>query len=416
MIRATLLAVGLLPALVNGYPFYFDDSSGYTGHGVMGTIRSDVPRLALWPLWPVAGVWSLPLVNTAAFAWVMHRFLEVLLPNVGLVPVILVMIATALPFYLSVISPDVWFVLLYMAVLLLVIDAFSVPAFAMAALGVSGHGAHPFILAAMSPGIIFLARNRLHAAAIIAAVILAGIVLNMAADYGLQGSLWPPKIGWPAVASKVLNDVPEAYDELCAERPSVPICRFDDQVRALTPHSGFDAQYLWQSGLLRSMGMADFSRSGRALFGVAITRHPGEFLRAALVDMAQHYRPHRSIGFAGYESESRIRIPHLNVMDHGTLARRGLLKNRRFRLVVWLLNVAIYLLAALSVVVIRRRGTPGEMAMALVLGVAVLCSDFFFASLSGVDPRYHIRAVFLYGLIVLIGRNRVAAGMADPSS
>ena len=249
-----------------------------------------------------------------------------------------------------------WVVFLYMAVLLLVIEGWSVPVFAMAAIATSGHGANPFILAATSPLIVAIARNRLRAAAIIAAVVLAGIVLNMAADFGLQGRLWPPKIGWAVVASKVLNDVPEAYDELCAERPHVPICRFDDEVRALTPHARFDAQYLWSSGLLRSgkMDWSDFDQSGRALFIVAITRHPWEFLRAALVDMAQQYRPHRGVGFSGYVDEAEYRIPELNLMDHDTLARRGLLRNRDFRIVVWGFNVAIYALAVLSAFVIAQ--------------------------------------------------------------
>ena len=410
VIWAALLAVGLLPALVNGYPFYFEDSAGYTGHSLGGTARSDVPRLALWPLWPVAGVWSLPLVNAAAFAWVMHRFQKALLPNIGLVPVILVIVATTLPFYVSLISPDVWVVFLYMAVLLLVIEGWSVPAFAMAAIATSGHGANPYILAATSPLIVAIARNRLSAAAIIAAVILAGAVLNMAADLSLQGRLWPPKIGWAVVASKVLNEVPEAYDELCADRPHVPICRFDNEVRALTPHAHFDAQYLWWSGLRQSgkMDWSDFDQSGRALFSVAIRRHPWEFLRAALADMAQQYRPDRGVGFAGYIDEAEYRMAELNLMDHDTLTRRGLLGNTDFRTVVWGFNVAIYALAVLSAFVVGRRGTRTEMGTVLVLGAAVLCNDFFFASLSGVDPRYHMRVLFLCGIIVLIAWNRLA--------
>lgn len=411
VMMAALLAVGLLPALVNGYPFYFEDSAGYTGHRLTGTIRSDVPRLALWPLWPVAGVWSLPLINTAAFAWVMHRFLKALMPNIGIVPVILVMVATTLPFYLSLISPDAWFILLYLAVLLLVIDGWSVPAFAMAAIAVSGHGAHPFILAATSPLIVMAARCRLRAASIIGTIVLAGIVLNMVADLTLQGRLWPPKIGWAVVASKILNDVPEAYDELCAERPDVPICRFADEVRALTPHAHSDNQYLWTSGLQRSrkMDMWDFNRSGRALFVVAITRHPWEFLRAALMDVPQLYLPHRGVGFAGFVDEAELRMPDLNLMDHDTLTRRGLLRNRIVRSLVLGLNLVIYGLAILSTVVIARRGTRTEMGMVLVLVAAVLCSDFFFASLSGSDVRYHMRSVFLYGLIVLIAWNRLSS-------
>src|SRR5690242_2440090 len=157
-----MLLLGLLPAIINGYPFYFEDSAGYDGHGLFlpstgkrFQLNSDIPGALSSITFPLFGVWSLAIINSITFAYTIGRFATIFLPNTPLAVGIILVVLSGGPFYVSMLAPDIWIVFLGLCVAIL-LWRFSWPDFAVAVIACSGHGSGIYILAATVIGFLLL--------------------------------------------------------------------------------------------------------------------------------------------------------------------------------------------------------------------------------------------------------------------
>src|SRR5689334_5540507 len=149
-----MLLLGLLPAIINGYPFYFEDSAGYDGYGLFVPstgkrlqLNSDIPGALSSIIFPLFGVWSLIVIDSITFAYTVGRFATLFLPNTPLAVGIILVVLSGGPFYVSWLTPDIWIVFLGLCVAIL-LRRFSWSDFAIAVMACSGHGSGIYILTA----------------------------------------------------------------------------------------------------------------------------------------------------------------------------------------------------------------------------------------------------------------------------
>src|SRR5262249_7969587 len=63
----------IAPALINGFPFHVPDSLSYDGHGIGNSLRSSLPSVIAHPLYLVVGPWSLLIINSVVFSFLLVR-------------------------------------------------------------------------------------------------------------------------------------------------------------------------------------------------------------------------------------------------------------------------------------------------------------------------------------------------------
>src|SRR5262245_13689413 len=173
---AIMLGLGLAPAVLNGYPIYFNDSAGYDGSTYYDT-RLATLALVATPLYPVLGVWSLIAINAVVFAYLMMRFADAFLKGVNPILAAVVLTAALTPFYISFIAADIWLVFLFLALALLLV-AFSWPVLIIAVIAGATHGSHLFILAGATLVALLLRSDRARTAAVFGAVIAGTLLLT----------------------------------------------------------------------------------------------------------------------------------------------------------------------------------------------------------------------------------------------
>ena len=189
---AVLFLVSLLPAIINGFPFYQNDSGDYSGaNEIASGFRSIMPGLIAKPLFPLLGPWSLPIFNAAFVSFVIVRFSALALPNVPKWTVVLVACAAGTPFFASSIMPDMWISIAYLTLLLLLLR-FSWIDFTLCLIAVMGHGLNPYILiSTLILALVFLGESRWRAARLIVGILVCAILLEAGISYLSRGNPFP---------------------------------------------------------------------------------------------------------------------------------------------------------------------------------------------------------------------------------
>jgi hypothetical protein len=407
-----MLGLGLAPALINGYPIYFHDSAGYDGSTYYDTRLSTLALLAT-PLYPVIGVWSLVVVNAVVFAYLMTRFADVLLEGVNPILAATVLTAALMPFYVAFIAADVWLVFLFLAIALLLVR-FSWSAFAIAVIAGATHGSHVFILAGAAVVALVLRSGRMRTAAIFGLVIAGTVAVTTTLN-----RVFPvEKLGLATVASKILNDVPQAVQDLCAQQPAEKICGLKDLL-AQHPSDGVeDDKFIWSAWLYTDdkLGMSGFNELGGKLLKVVLKSYPLEFLSAAAMDFARFFGPQHCMGVVGYVDSDEAVLVHLTHHDKTTLARRGLFENAQLCGSAFVLQTSVVVIGTLSALWLLVRAGRQEASLALLFVSVLLINDAFFAFASGPFGRYHLRGLGLLALSALLALSyRLRQGVSAAS-
>ena len=393
-----MLGVGLAPALINGYPIYFHNLAGYDGSTYYDT-RLATLALVATPLYPVLGVWSLIVINAVVFAYLMMRFADVLLKGVNPILAAVILTAALTPFYLSFIAADIWLVHLFLALALLLVR-FSWPVLAIAVIAGATHGSHVFILAAASLVAVLLRPGRVRTAAVFGVVIAGTLALTTTLN-----KVFPEeRLGLAIVASKILNDVPQALHDLCTQEPAEKICGLKDLL-AQHPSDGVeDDKFIWSAWLYApdKLGMSGFNALGGKLLVVVLKSYPLELVSAAAMDFVRFFGPQHCMGVVGYVDSDQEVLVHLTHHDKGTLARRGLFENRRLCGWAYVLQTSVLVIGTLSVLWLLVRAGRQEASFALLFVSALLINDVFFAFTSGPFGRYHLRGIGLAALSGLL--------------
>ncbi len=418
---AVLFLVGVLPALINGFPLYQNDSGSYSGaHAIATGIRSVMPGLLAKPLFPLLGSWALAFVNAAFVSLVVVRFSTVALPHVPMGLVVLGVFAAGTPFFSSSIMPDMWISLAYLTLLLLLIR-FSWIDFTLCVIAVMGHGLNPYIFAStLILAILFLRGSRGRAAKLIVTILFSSILLEGGISYLGRGELFPAKIGAAVVASKVINDVPEAYDRFCDRFAEEKICRLRTKVdaRRSLRVDKFD-QYLWDADLLSRQGPQDdtltwneFNAAGIKLGLFVLRNYPVEYVKKSLSEFPRMFRGNGCLsegsGYGNILPEAWREVGVLNTDDVRSLARRGVYEGATLCSVLSWLRFVTYIsamVAALYILVFRSGALRFQV---LVLFAAIWVNDTGYLFTSGWVPRYHDRILLLAATIVLLLINHLS--------
>jgi hypothetical protein len=391
-----MLGLGLAPALINGYPIYFHDSAGYDGYTYYDTRLSTLALLAT-PLYPVLGVWSLIVINAVVFAYLMMRFADVLLEGVNPLLAAIVLTAALTPFYISFIAADVWLVFLFLAIALLLLR-FSWPLLAIAVVAGATHGSHVCILVGAALVALVLRSSRVRTAAVFGVVIAGTVALTTTLN-----KVFPvERLGLATVASKILNDVPQALQDLCTQEPKEKICGLK-ALLAQHPSDGVeDDKFIWSAWLYApdKLGMSGFNALGGKLLMVVLKSHPLELVSAAAMDFIRFFGPQHCMGVVGYVNSDEDVLVHLTHHDKGTLARRGLFENPQLCVSAFILQTSVLLIGTLAALWLLVRTGRQEASIALLFVSALVINDVFFAFASGPFGRYHLRGI---GLVALSG-------------
>ena len=274
-----VLVLGIAPAVVNGFPFYFWDSPNYDGTQFNG-IRELTPAILSSTLYQLLGAWALPMINATVFSIIMTRFAKLFLRNTPLWIIIVVILCSSAPFYLSFIMPDIWFVFLIMCFLML-LRRVSLFDFLVSIVACTGHGANKYIFMLVVAIVAFTTNTPIRVLQIAAAILIGSVLLTAAVDLPLRGSVAPERLSWATLGSKIMNDVPEALAVLCKQTPQKKICALREKVAALTPVGALDDQYLWNAGILfqePGLSLSEFNLLGRQLALIVAREFPSHYL------------------------------------------------------------------------------------------------------------------------------------------
>ena len=412
------LVLVLLPAVINGYPFYFEDSAGYDGHGLFlpstgqrFNLRSDIPGAISGIIYPLFGVWSLIIINGIIFSYIIGRFAQLFLPYTPLFVGLLMIALSGAPFYVSLLAPDIWIVFLGLCLAILM-ARFSWIDFAIAVMASSGHGSGIYILAAVGLGFLLLGHNKARFAFIAGAICACSIVVVFSVDILINGAISTERPAAATVASKIINDVPEALVDYCDQLPEEKVCKLKDRIDLLPPHSYDDAQYLWHAKLRDGPGTLswqEFNALGQRLLGfVLLSRHAPAYLIESLYDYINYFNPDRCLGFPGfveYAAEDWT-LEHYAKGEKNSLARAGVFTNDRFCMAIYAATFTIFMLGSLVLIWTFLSRQQREYDVILLLYLTAISNDIFFALLSGGYTRYHLRALPLLAVIVLIAFNQ----------
>jgi len=395
VIVVTLLSV----AIINTFPFYFPDSAGYDGFAA-DTLRSPVPGELAHLIYGWTGPWSLPIISSAILATVIIRCIFDFQSSISLMAVLIVLILSGTTFFSSVILSDVWIVSAVGSTLALS-KRLSLTALMLGAVSVSGHSANFPIIVATAVPIVLYSREKFTLMLRYAIMILLSCFILLVSNYLASGTMFPETFSSSIIASKILNDVPEALFDLCAQKPEGALC---DRIEEVREHAHTDSSYfIWAS----DVGYPTLRQYSWPLAYVAVTRHAYEFLRATFNDFLRAYSPSLGIGVSGY----MIRTPtdsyayRLIDADTGWLSRAGFFNSSMFRRAFYLIHLAFYFgLLALTASAFRSQDRYRGLFLALIC--AVLANDLVFAAISGMWGRYHFRIVgiVLFALIISCGR------------
>jgi hypothetical protein len=404
------LVLGLLPAVINGYPFYFEDSTGYDGHGLPFNLRSDIPTAISGIIYPVFGVWSLAIINGIMFAYIVARFAQLFLPSTPLFVGLLFILLSGAPFYVSLLAPDIWIVILGLCVAMLIVR-FSWFDFAIAVIACSGHGSSVYILAATGLWLLLLARRKARYALMAGAISACSIAVVFLVDIWMHGT-YADRLSQATIASKIMNDVPEALEDYCNQLPEEKICQLRDRVNALPPHSYDDAQYMWHAKLRDEPGTLswpEFNALGLRLLGfVLLSRHAPSYLIESFYDYINFFNPDRCLGFPGYVSDAAEQwdLRHYAEGDRNSLARAGVFTDNVFCFPFYILTITVFVLGLIVFIWHILHTHAQDRDLILLLFFISLSNDAFFALFSGGYTRYHLRALMLVGTVILIALDR----------
>ncbi len=410
-----LVLAGLLPALINGFPLYQNDSGGYGGANPFGASgRSVVPGSLANLIFPVFGPWALPMVNAVLFGVVLIRFSAVALPNVSMVVVLVGAFAAGVPIFTSSIMPDGWVALAYLTLLLLLIR-FSWIDFALCVIAVSGHGLNPYLfLSTLILAVIFFPGFRWYSAKLIVAVLFCSILVESSLNYIGTGEWFPSKLGTAVVASKVINDVPESYDQFCERYPDEKICRLDRKVKARRALKIDKVdQYLWDAGLRAAKGPPDetltwseFNAAGVKLGWFVLREFPFDYLAKSLSEYPRMFRGNGCVsdgfGYGNALPDAWRGRGFLNSDDSNSLARLGKFDGSTVCSFLSWGRFLVFIAASLVALYLFFRWSGKLSQQVLILTGALYANDLGFLVTSGWVPRYHDRMLLVAVVIVLL--------------
>jgi hypothetical protein len=427
------LVVFVAPALVNGFPLFFDDTGTYLRCGVQEWNPGDRPvyyGLFLAPLHLRLTLWPVVLAQSAVALAVLAIFFNhalAPLPRLHLALLLLLSgLLSSLPFFASQIMPDVFAPLMVAAMASLVFYRERLSRlergflFLVVLASICFHQAN-FLIAGVALAAAWLFRllvtRRLGGLGPFVAPGLAvalGVGLLMAPNFVRHHRLTTTPAGSAFFLAKVIEDGP-GLDYLTAVCPArrYPICSQVPMIRryrdtaspALLRAAPLTDFILWDGPIRDAGGWPAVTPYARAVSFAAIHREPGAFVRASVQDFASQL-----MRFATGDSMGRL---HLTAFMLRSLRQefpagvtRDLMRSRQETGTLHLEAVSladqtvVVLGAALLIGLLAAGAEPTLAAVVPTFLVAIVGNAMVAGVLSGVHDRYQSR---ITSLVVVAG-------------
>lgn len=424
----------LWPAVWNGYPLVFSDTGTYLSQAIEHYVGWDRPifySLFLFPLHLTITTWPVIVVQALLVTHVLHLVRRTLLPQVSiwwLVPITATMaVATALPWFVSQLMPDVFTGVLVLVLALLIFAPKPSPSPCGRGLGggeriwlvilatfmIAAHLSHlPLALAL----VVILAPLRrwpgaamLQTVAPVALAMIALISVNLMA-FG-RASVSP--FGNVFLLTRIIYDGPgiDALRRACPDA-GWRLCAFLDRLPALSD------DFLWrQDGPIVQAGGAKLvSAEANAIIAAALRAEPGTELRAFLNNtQAQLMQFATGDGLQPWPatvtptierdfSRSEATIYTASLQNHGTLEVGHTLQTLHLAIAV------AGVIGCCTILLVAWRGHPTMARFAVAALLALLVNAAVTGGLSGPHDRYQSRIMWLPPFITLFGVIALPAG------
>ncbi len=433
-----MLWVLIAPAVWNGFPIIFPDTGGYLTRPLEGTL--DLGRSAFYGLFLDAGMalafWPNVVAQSALTIFLIVLTLRVL--NFGGRPwlafgvVLLLSVATSLPWVAGQLLPDILFALAVLALYLLAfrsgllavwerVSLACVAAFAIVCHMVAAGLCVGLVMALWLIGRLprlGLPKPRLGYASV---AVIAGVVLCPISNWAITGTFAFTPGGWSFLFGRLVEDgiVARYLEDRCPD-PTIRLCAY----RADVPDIADD--WLWDSDspFRKLGGWRHLSDDERDIIIATLVHYPLQQITAALNDTVQQL-----ISFQTEVSTEDNEPTFGAIHDWAPrlLPRLMTARQQRGRIDVDTLNLVHVPVAALAMagmlgaLLARRRLklTPELGALCATILLALFINAALCGILSHSVDRYQSRlaplALFAVGLVAIERQRRTSAGAAGNS-
>jgi hypothetical protein len=410
--RAPELAFGalafvflILHPVLNGYPFLFPDSWGYYG-ACPDEMRSPVLGCALKPVTAVFGPWGYAAAQCAAAAFALAFLWGRVLGRKHTPAAALALAASGFGLYAGFLMADAWTLTGLIGLFALAAGAATPAALGLLAFSAAAHLGNFPVYAATALWMLPFVRRRPRFLASAGLCLAAGLAL-VAGFNLLSGKLrLTGGNGGTFLASRILHDMPQVLEGLCAEKPEFELCARKTEVLAWSAQD--HQSFTWIAYYNLGQSWEALARLSRPIVAAGLTGSPRLALEQAAAALGNTARlaflPELSNGFEPFGPDSfavaDLRSCHPEDVDDflGSWQSRGELE-RFLRAVeppyfalTWI-ALAACLAGALAGWPNRRDDVLVQLAV-FALGAAV-ANAFCMSFLSGVYGRYQARILFI---------------------
>jgi hypothetical protein len=428
------VALMLLPAVWNGYPFMFYDSGAFIELAVQGGFkpeRSAFYGMFLSAFWPRFSLWPAMVAQVSMTVLVMAVFARALVP--GLSPlrffalIVLLILGTGLPWFAAEVLPDILAPLLVLCLYLLgfhgrVLDwPRKVALIAVAVLGVTSHASHLGLAAGLVIviGLMQLATRRLRLRsvgprmALPAFVVALSLIAMVVSNFARTGDIFISRSGPAFMLGRLVQDgiVKRLLDDTCPQS-GYRLCPYKDNLPTLANNFLWGAESPFRVQLGGFEGMAAESSS---IINESLKRYPFMHVKTALESMLEQMVTFRTGD--GLEPLSDIPVPAIMLLQPEQLVDYRASREQRDLLRFDWINAAQVPLGALSIVALAailgraalRRDWSDRLFLPAFILFALFGNAFICGVLSNPQHRYQSRlmwAVSFAVMLLVMGRRR----------
>ncbi len=420
---ALVFSLLLLPALLNGFPFLFPDSWGYSG-ACPDELRSPVLGCAMRPFTWAGGNWAYAIVQSAATAAAIVLLWSRVLKRRGLGAVLAAVIAAGVGLFSGWVMADVWTLVGFICLFAIGAGYFHPLAAGALAFACGAHFGNFPIFGTAALALLPIVRARKAYAVQVALCFAAAAGLIVGANLFGGSIKFGSGNGTVFLASRILHDMPEVLVRKCGQDPGFAMCPRRDEVLAWSTEN--HQSFTWVAYYNLGLAWPEFNRVCRELVLFSLRGAPESIYAHAAAVTRNTLRlllfPDLSNGFETFGSDSFVAedlrrafpadVAPYQRSQQATGALEPFLKklDAPFIAVVWL-----SLCGCLFFVFLGRRRLREDTTLQLAFYAltAAVVNALFMSNLSGVFGRYQARIAFLPILAVLMLIARRAQGDKD---
>jgi len=430
-----------LPALWNGFPFMFYDTGAFIDLAMRGGFvpeRSAIYGAFLSAFQPGFSLWPAMMAQVGLVVLVMAEFARVVLP--GLAPrhffllVVVLTVATGLPWSAPQVEPDVFAPLLVLSLYLLGFHAASlspqrkVALAAVSVLAATSHASHLGLAAglAVATALAQIVSRRAVLAGprprwgLPALVFVLSLGLVVASNVERTGEVFVSRAGPGFILARLLQDgiAQRVLDDTCPDS-GYKLCAYRHEL----PRDSNDFLWLWNSPFWKLGGFEGIKDEAQSIALESFKRYPLLNLKAAV---GHSLRQFVTFGTGdGIEPldgvpEAAIQRHMPHQMDDYKAARQqsGEIEFQwinAFQVPVG--GVSMIALAGIFVLAARRRRWDDRMFLPAFILLALAGNAFICGALSSPHDRYQSRLIWavVFATILLISRSKSAPSSVAPA-